>query len=181
MSRILNMITRGILRATSAVTGGKFRSATVSMSADSPDFVDHFQLHGLESRPRAGADALVFAASGNAEHLVALIAGTSELTLTAEEAAVYNDFGWSAELRETKFEVIRQGASRLKVQQSSIDIGTSPTKAAARVDDAVALAFGPTSWAGKVTAAINALAPGTIASETPTGTITSGSTKVNIE
>lgn len=182
MSRIMNMVTRGKLRSTRAMAGGRFRLATVSMVADSPDFVDHFQVHGLESRPPADADVLVLAASGNAEHLVSLIAGTSQLTLTDGETALYNDFGWSAQLKETQFEIVKSGTSRAKVTQTAIDLGTSPSLYAARVSDPIALDVGLESWATQVAAAISTLSSGAITiTGAPTGTITGGSTKVRIE
>lgn len=178
----MNMVTRGKLRSTRSMAGGRFRLATVSMVADSPDFVDHFQVHGLESRPRANADVLVFAASGNAEHLVSLIAGTSQLVLADGEAALYNDFGWSAQLKETQFEIVKSGTSRVKVTQTAIDLGTSPSQYAARVSDSVALDVSLGSWAAQVVAAVNTLSSGAIViTGAPTGTITGGSTKVRIE
>ena len=128
MSRLLNMVTRGVLRS-SAATGGFFRSLTVSAAADTPDDVDHFEVHGLASRPSAGAQALLFAAGGNAEHLVALIAGSSGLSLAEGETAVYNEHGWSMQLKEDSIDFVFDGEVKMRIEENTITLGVpgSPT------------------------------------------------------
>lgn len=137
MSRILNMIVRGVVRASRA-TNGFFRELTMTLPADDPSDVQHFQVHGLESRPSAGSEAIVFAMSGNADHLVALIAGSSSLDLAVGETALKNEHGWSIQMKQDRVDVVREGVSRMKVTETEIVLGGNPAAPlVARVGDAV--------------------------------------------
>lgn len=122
MSRLLNMITRGIVRSSHSTTGF-FRRLVLSLAADTPDDVDHFQVHGLDARPAANAHTLTFAVSGNAEHLVALVAGSSGLSLAEGETAIYNDHGWSIQLQEEGVKVVLNGVTRLLITEENIYLG----------------------------------------------------------
>jgi len=130
------MVTRGVLRSATE-TGGRFRSLVVSLFADSPDDVDEFQPWGLATSPPVGSDALVLASSGNAEHLVALIAGASGLGLAAGESALYNAHGWSVQLKEDSIDFVLNGIVRARIDATTIYLGepTGFLTAVARVGD----------------------------------------------
>lgn len=122
VSRILNMIGRGVLRSSRA-TGGFYRELAMQLQADDPEDVQHFQIHGLESRPQEGAQGIVLAMSGNADHLVALIAGASTLNLAAGESALKNDHGWSIQMKETSIDFVKDGIVKLRVTNTNIYLG----------------------------------------------------------
>lgn len=134
MSRLLNMVTRGVLRSSRATTGF-FRQITTSLAADTPDDVDHFQVHGLSSRPAADAPVLALACSGNPEHLVGLVAGKGP---DVDGTVLYDDRGWSVQALESEFNVTKDGTKHLKVTSTEVVLGTNPAAAfVARVGDAV--------------------------------------------
>lgn len=171
--RILNMIVRGVVRAWQATERG-FNTLTVSLMADEPPDVHHFQPYGLASVPPSGADAMVFQPSGNADHLIAIVAGRGP-DLASKETAVWNGFGWAVKLLEEDVRIDKDdGTPILQLTETRVDIGGLAGKAVVRTGDTVSLDPG---WFGQVTAAVNGLAPASITA-TPSATVVASSVKV---
>ena len=136
------------------------------------DELQHWQQYGFLSRPNAGADAIVIAVGSHADQRVAILVGDRRYTMSLKEGEVVvcDDLGQRIHLTRENGIVVT--ADDIRLGNSGASLGV------ARETDPVSLDFGPLSWAKKITAAINAVAPGTIIDELPTGTITSGSDTV---
>lgn len=180
IDRVMNMITRGVVRTFAATTRG-FNTVMVSLLADDPPEAHHFTIHGFASVPQAGADALVFQPSGNADHLVALVAGRGP-TLNAGESAMYNDHDWVLRLREQGLYLSHGSLQRLFISETQTTIGPDGVGpiAVARDDDPVLLNGALITWLNSVASAamapVTPLAPGALA-----GAIAATSTKVFAE
>lgn len=121
-SRIMNMVVRGVVRSWTRMERG-FNQLMVSLLADDPPQVHHLMPYGFASTPPEGADALVFQPSGNADHLVAIVAGRGP-DLDAGETAVWNAFGWAVKLLESEIRVDKDGGEpRIKITSSLIHLG----------------------------------------------------------
>lgn len=147
----------------------------IQTSAHHDDEFDHWQSYGFQSRPKAGADAVVVSIGSHADQRIAIMVGDRRWTFAIEEgeALIYDDLG-------QRFHLTRSGAV---IAAPSIKLGASATLAAARATDPVALDVDFGTWAALVTSRLVASLPGGFAGVTPagTGTITSGSAVTAVE
>lgn len=174
---IANMVMRGVLKSLRETASGFF-TAAVRLVADQPDGVQHFTPYGWVSKPKAGADAMVFGVGGAAEHLVAIF-GDRRLRIEGMEdgeIAMVDDQGRKIWLRR----------DRVVVDAPLVELGADATLGVARTNDAVVVDDpGFNSWVaevhGKLNALLSAAGAGAIPPPVPlnpTGKITGGSSKV---
>lgn len=118
----MNMLTRGVLRAVTQTTRG-FRTLSAELLDDEPDTIQHFEVHGLHSVPQDGAPVLAMQMSGNADHLVALVAGDYRgPTVAAGESVLYNDHDWSLRMLATGMSVSEGSTPMFSVGASAIGL-----------------------------------------------------------
>jgi phage gp45-like len=174
----MNMLTRGVLRAVTQTTRG-FRTLSAELLDDEPDTIQHFEVHGLHSTPQNGAPVLAMQMSGNADHLVALVAGDYRgPAISAGESVVYNDHDWSLRMLETGVSVSDGATARLVVTTVAAPGGMLGV---ARALDAVSASAEFGAWVTLANTKLNALPGGTMPPFASVGVISDASSKVFVE
>ena len=154
----MNMLTRGVLRAVTQTTRG-FRTLSAELLDDEPDTIQHFEVHGLHSTPQNGAPVLAMQMSGNADHLVALVAGDYRgPAISAGESVVYNDHDWSLRMLETGVSVSDGAVAQLVVTSLG---SAGALLRVARDTDLVVASAEFALWVAAVSSLLNGASAGT--------------------
>ncbi len=170
VDKVYGLVSWARVGATKALAG---KLGKVQVRAHVDDELQHWQSYGFQSRPLAGADAVVLAMGGHSDQRIALLVGDRRYNIALEggEVAIVDDLGQRVHLTRTG----------IVLEAPLVQLGAGAALGVARVGDPVALDATPgTSWADQVKVAINLLAPGSV-SASPTGVITDGSSKVKAE
>ena len=172
------MITRGVLLSVTQTARG-FRKLAASLLADEPEDIQHLETHGLHSTPTANAAVVAFQVSGNADHLIGIVAGDYRgPAIQLGDTVVYNDHGWSLRLMEHETSLSDGNTQRLVVTTLG---SAGALVGVARKLDAVTISEDFGAWVSSVRAALTTLGYPPPPIDGAIGVITAASTKVFVE
>lgn len=164
--RLLGLLSWARVVVSTALVG---KLGKIQTSAHHDDEFDHWQSYGFQSRPLAGADAVVVSMGSHADQRVALLVGDRRYTIALDggEVAVADDLGQKVHLTRTG----------IVVEAPSIKLGASASLGVARASDPIDMGGAtPGSW--DAWAALVAAMPGAPPVPTVPPTIASGSAVV---
>ncbi len=170
--RLLGLLSWARVAFSSAVAArlGKIQTRVVNLDGtNQDDEFDHWQSYGFQSRPLAGADAIIASMGSHSDQRIALLVGDRRYTiaLVAGEVAIADDLGQKVHLTRTG----------IVVDADSIKLGASASLGVARATDPVGTTAAWDTWLAAVGTGSMAGPP----PANPIGTITTGSSVTRSE